>query len=185
MRKNSISSKILSAIGEKSKDLLDLGVTILFDPKTTMQGVSLYRDHRFYSSTVRKGVYNLKRYKYLEERVVRNEKKLYLTSKGRIAIIKNILRDKKQKELKWDRKWRAVIFDIPEASRRDRDFLRRELQWIGFKEMQKSVWVFPYNFEKELDALLKFWKFEFQGDIRFLTIEKMEDSDLKDFFNLN
>lgn len=185
MRKNSISSKILSAIGEKSKDLLDLGATILLDPKTTMQGVSLYCDHRFYSSTVRKGVYNLKRYKYLEERVVRNEKKLYLTSKGRIAIIKNILRDKKQKELKWDGKWRAVIFDIPEASRKDRDFLRRELQWIGFKEMQKSVWVFPYNFEKELDALLKFWKFEFQGDIRFLTIEKMEDSDLEDFFNLN
>jgi len=185
MKKDSVPRKILLAIGEKSKDFLIEGAIILFDPKTVMRGTSLYNHPHIYSPIVNRGIYDLKRYGYLKEKRSKNKKKLYLTSKGRTTIIRNILKDKKERESKWDGKWRAVIFDIPEASRKDRDFLRRELQWIGFKELQKSVWIFPYNFEKELEALLRFWKFEFQGDIRFLTIEKMDDKDLKEFFNLN
>lgn len=184
MRKDSTSNKLLLAIGERAKDILDTGITILFDPRTITKGFSLYRDDRFPPKRIYRGVYNLKRYGYLEEKGNKNKKKLYLTLKGRTTVIKNILKDKRERELKWDGKWRAVIFDIPEVSRRDRDFLRRELQWIGFKELQKSVWIFPYNFEKELEALLRFWKFEFQGDIRFLTIEKMDDNDLKEIFSL-
>jgi len=69
-------------------------------------------------------------------------------------------------------------------SRRDRDFLRRELLWMGFKELQKSVWIYPYEIEKELKALLEFWKADFAGDIRFLTIENMDDKDLREYFNL-
>jgi len=43
----------------------------------------------------------------------------------------------------------------------------------------------PFNFEKELKILLKLWKRDFRGDIRFLVIDKIvDDSDLKQQFNL-
>lgn len=184
MKENSIPQKILLAIGDKTKDLLEVGAIIMFDPHTLMKGYSLYRDDSLNPPMLYQGIYNLKRYGYLKEKKIKDKKKLYLTPKGRITVIESILKRKKEKELKWDGKWRAIIFDIPEMNRRDRDFLRRELCWIGFKELQKSVWVFPYNFEKELVALLKFWKIEFQGDIRFLSIEKIDDKDLREYFNL-
>ncbi|MDP2910426.1 MAG: hypothetical protein Q8N58_01405, partial [bacterium] len=116
MKKESIPKKILLAIGEKSKDLLDLGATILFDPKTTMQGIFLYSDYRFSQIDISKGVWNLKKSGYLKTKKIENRKELYLTSKGRAEIIKNILKEKNKKEFDWDGKWRAIIFDIPEAS---------------------------------------------------------------------
>ena len=184
MKKDSLSKKILLAIGEGLKDLLRAGFEIIFDYPSIVRGFSLYQNDSLNPLLISKGIMNLKRYGYLREKRVKNKKKLYLTSKGRIEIIKNILRQKREKKLKWDGKWRAIIFDIPEASRRDRDFLRRELCWIGFKELQKSVWVYPYEIKKELIVLLKLWKIKFAGDIRFLTIEKMDDKDLRRYFNL-
>jgi len=168
-------------MGNKAKDLLEVGFEIVFDYPEILRGYSLYRIDRplFY-----KGISHLKKYGYLQEKKIKNKKKLYLTPKGRVVIIKNILKQKKEKKLKWDGKWRTIIFDVPETSRRDRDFLRRELNWIGFKELQKSVWVYPYEIEKELKVLLKLWKVDFAGDIRFLTIEKMEnDEDLRKYFS--
>jgi len=184
MKKNSVSKKILLIIGEKTKDLLDVGFEIIFEPSSLFRGMSLYHDSTLDPPLISKGILNLKRYGYLEEKKVQNQKKLYLTPKGRVEIIKDILNQKKDKKLKWDGKWRAIIFDVPESSRKDRDFLRRELRWIGFKELQKSVWIFPYEVKKELNTLLKLWKMDFAGDIRFLTIEEMDDEDLREYFNL-
>jgi len=39
--------------------------------------------------------------------------------------------------------------------------------------------------EKEIMALLKLWKLEFRGDIRFLVVEKITgEEELKKYFNL-
>ncbi|MDP2909550.1 MAG: hypothetical protein Q8N69_00545 [bacterium] len=179
MRKDSFSSKLLFAIGDVSKDLLVVGGKMIFDPHELMRGTSLYRDSRF-----KNGMCGLERYGFIGKKKIDGKKVFYLTEKGKNAIIKKILLNKGRGK-DWDGKWRSIIFDIPELSRKDRDFLRRELQFIGFEELQKSVWVFPYDFERELNTLLKSWKVEFKGDIRFLTIEKMNDDDLKERFNLD
>ena len=69
--------------------------------------------------------------------------------------------------------------------RGQRNLLRKELRWIGFKELQQSVWITPYNIEKELLVLLKLWQRDFKGDIRFLKIDKIVgDGDFKKSFNL-
>ncbi len=180
LRENSLSRKILLEIGRKVEKILDLGITVLVDPHSLFKGFSLYRDPSVGPPLIKKGINRLKKWGYLEE----DGKKIYLTFKGRTEIIKNIFKNKKNK-MKWDRKWRIITFDIPEMSRKDRNFLRRELKWIGFKELQKSVWVYPYEIEKELQVLLKLWKIEFQGDIRFLTVEKISDDlDLKKYFKI-
>lgn len=186
MRKDSIPKKILLAIGEKSKDLLEVGFDIIFDYPSIVRGFSLYRDDHLHPGFVYKGVSNLKKCGYIKAKKINGEKKLYLTSKGRVEIIRNFLKRKREKKLEWDGKWRAIAFDVPEASRKDRDFLRRELRWMGFKEVQKSFWIIPYDTEKELKALLKLWKIDFAGDVRFLSIEKMEDDqDLRRYFKIS
>lgn len=49
---------------------------------------------------------------------------------------------------KWDGKWRIVIFDLPKNYAGNRDFFRRHLIDIGFIQVQKSVWAFPFPCKK-------------------------------------
>lgn len=177
IKKNSLTSKILLYLMETSKNLLDLSVDILFNPEKLIV-IKLYG--RYSSYPISKKISDLKRSPYFS---VENNK-IYLTERGRIKIIKDIIKDKRKNQ-KWNNKWLAIIFDIPEADRRERNFLRKELKWMGFKELQHSIWITPYDIEKELLTLLNLWHKDFTGDIRFLKIDKItEDKDLKNFFNL-
>ena len=54
------------------------------------------------------------------------------------------------KPKKWDRKWRFVIFDIPEDKREARDTFRDALKALEFEHIQKSVWVLPYPCRNEI-----------------------------------
>lgn len=43
----------------------------------------------------------------------------------------------------WDKRWRIVIFDIPEVRSGSRYAIRRLLKQLGFKQLQLSVWIHP------------------------------------------
>jgi hypothetical protein len=180
IKEDSLLYKILEYLGETAVGLLELGATVALDPHRFLRGEGPFGSYS--KPQLAKNISYLKRSKYFNSK----GNKLYLTQKGREKIIKLIVRKRnKRKRKKWDSKWRGISFDVPEIDRRDRDFLRRELRWMGFLEVQKSFWICPYDFEKELKALFKLWKKDFSGDIRFLVIEKIEeDSDLKKYFNL-
>jgi hypothetical protein len=110
------------------------------------------------------------------------QQKIYLAKKGIVEFIKF---KTIQKQGKWDGKWRIIIFDVAEERRNNRDFLRTRLKWLGFKELQKSVWIFPYDIKKDVEELIAISKYNSEGDIRFLTVEKIEeDDDLKKWFDL-
>lgn len=84
----------------------------------------------------------------------------------------------------WDGKWRVLIFDIPEYRRNVRTKVRRTLQSIGFRRLQDSVWVFPYDCS-ELIALLKS-DFKIGKDLLYMVVDSIEnDRSLKEYFNLN
>jgi len=177
-KKNSLTNIILTYLEETSKDLLNASSAIVFNPRKFMRNsISLYRDpqHSFY-----KPIHNLKRSPFF---TVKNDE-FYLSSAGRIKIIKNIIQRKREAKI-WDKKWRAVVFDIPESNRHERNFLRKELKWMGFKELQHSIWITPYDTERELLFLLEFWQKDFKGDIKFLVAEKItNDADFRKQFNL-
>ena len=59
-----------------------------------------------------------------------------------------------RKPRRWDKKWRVLVFDIPERQRSLRNKIRHTLQQIGFVRLQDSVWIFPYDCE-DLVMLLK------------------------------
>lgn len=79
-----------------------------------------------------------------------------ITPAGRKALLleqrKADIRDGKKR--RWDKRWRVIIFDIPEKRRKTRDRLRITMRELGFVRLQDSVWVYPYDCE-DLVALLK------------------------------
>ncbi|MBP9698013.1 MAG: CRISPR-associated endonuclease Cas2 [Candidatus Moranbacteria bacterium] len=79
------------------------------------------------------------------------------------------------KPKQWDRLWRVVMFDIPEKKRRFRDILRDHLKEIGFKELQHSVFVFPYPCETEIAALADLYGAK--EYVRILTVKKIDNGD--------
>ena len=58
---------------------------------------------------------------------------------------------------KWDKKWRLLIFDIPETRKVAREALRGKLKELGFFPFQKSVWIYPYNCVAEVELLKDFF----------------------------
>ncbi|TSC72048.1 MAG: phenylacetic acid degradation operon negative regulatory protein [Parcubacteria group bacterium Gr01-1014_70] len=72
----------------------------------------------------------------------------------------------------WDGKWRVVVFDVLEKRRNVRDHLRIELSNMGFRKLQNSVWIYPYECEEAL-ALLKI-NLKLGHDVLYFVTEKME-----------
>ena len=56
-----------------------------------------------------------------------------------------------KKPKKWDKKWRILIFDIANNQKIKREALRGKIKELGLFQLQKSVWIYPYPFEDELD----------------------------------
>ena len=85
--------------------------------------------------------------------------------------------------VRWDKKWRIIVFDIPERKRKARDALRLEMKKLGFLELQKSVWVYPYDCRDAVDFLVEF--FEVRTCVRYLVVSEIShDADLRMHFNL-
>lgn len=85
---------------------------------------------------------------------------------------------------RWDKRWRLVMFDIPQRRRRDRDRLRSEMRACGFLRLQNSVWIYPYDCE-ELIILLKA-DIKFGKDVLYAIVESIEnDGWIKKHFGLS
>ena len=110
---------------------------------------------------------------------------LRLTPKGERVLRHFELHDfKLRRPKKWDRKWRVLIFDIPERRKNLRPKIRYTLLAIGFVRLQDSVWVYPYDCE-DLITLLKA-DFKIGKDLLYLIVDSIEnDAHLKSHFGIN
>lgn len=89
-----------------------------------------------------------------------------------------------QRQKRWDKRWRVIIFDIPEYRRGTRDKLRLTMQNAGFYRLQDSVWVYPHDCE-DFMTLLKA-DLKIGNAILYMVVEKIEnDIKLKDHFSLS
>lgn len=107
-----------------------------------------------------------------------------ITDKGKSEILKydiNSINIPVQKL--WDGKWRMVFFDIPSGNETIRSVFRKRLKLLGFFQMQKSVYVFPYPCDKEIHFLREVYGISHY--IKLATVERLENSsDLQHFFKL-
>lgn len=106
-----------------------------------------------------------------------------LTEKGQLRALHCQLDAIKNKKGIWDKKWRMVAFDMPERFKKGRDALRQMLKRIGFCELQKSVFICPYDCLYEIGLLVAFFnlgKYVRLGILEFIDNEKY----FKKVFNL-
>jgi len=84
----------------------------------------------------------------------------------------------------WDRKWRIVLFDIPELRKKSRNALRFRLKQLRFYEYQKSVFVHPYDCQDEIDYIIEFYGI--RKYVRFVVADSLDNElHLKHHFNLS
>lgn len=73
---------------------------------------------------------------------------------------------------KWDRKWRLIIFDIPEKYKTARQYFRSKLKELGFAQLQKSAWIIPYPCEDEVDFIAQVY--EIKPFVRIVVAESID-----------
>ena len=116
-------------------------------------------------------------------RFTEHEGKTYLviTEKGKRALEQKL--DTPKRRRRWDKRWRMVLFDVPEKRRAVRDSLRYTMQQYGFVRLQDSAWIYPYDCE-DIVMLLKA-RLRVGNAVRYLIVEKIEnDLKLKKHFSL-
>lgn len=148
-----------------------------------------YTKHRKYTKKqIRNAYNNLKQKKLIEIIREGDEKfKVQLTNKGKKRVKEfsfEFLEIEKPK--KWDGKWRVLVFDIPSRPKiynQARNALRNKIKDLGFFQMQKSVWAYPYECEDEILFIAEL--FQVQKHIEILTVEKLlHEEKIKKQFDL-
>ncbi len=99
---------------------------------------------------------------------------MVLTNKGKEKVVTfNIDNMEIKKPKVWDKKWRMVIFDIPEKHKPAREALRETLKRLGFYEYQKSVLIHPYPCQDEVDYLIEYY--EIRPWVRIVTATELDN----------
>ncbi len=111
----------------------------------------------------------------------KGKKFVELTKKGSLEMLFN--KAKKRLSKQWDGNWRLFMFDIPESSKSQREKIRSLLKQIGFKKLQASVYISPYELNRE--AVLYLDQSGLKDFIRIALITEMDnEKDLLKAFNL-
>ncbi|MDP3763166.1 MAG: hypothetical protein Q8Q92_00700 [bacterium] len=106
---------------------------------------------------------------------------LSLTEKGESKLLYYQITEKKKQ--KWDGKWRVVIFDVWESTRSKRNLLRNEIRDFGFIQLQRSVWIYPYECADFIELLKT--DLSFGKNIRYMVVESLDhDEKLRKHFSL-
>lgn len=72
--------------------------------------------------------------------------RVQLSERGRALLAQRLLEGcALDRPRRWDGRWRVLVFDVPEKKRRERDVLRAMLRRLGFRYLQRSVWVYPFD----------------------------------------
>jgi len=129
----------------------------------------------YFPSRVERVVKRMEKKGWVARRQVAEGTKLILTDEGKKAVGLENLENFEPKRGEWDGKWRIVFFDIDESKRKKRNLLRKYLKLWGFWQIQKSVWVDPFDYEKEVKYLREV--LEIENEIRWVVAEDMENGE--------
>ncbi len=129
-------------------------------------------------------MYNIKKQGLISLKYEGDKIIIRLTKNGKEKLLRFNLDELHIKpQARWDRKWRLVIFDIPEKLKVARLMFRNKLREMGFQYLQKSVWVCPYPCEDEIDFLKEIYLI--RSCVRVVTAESIDiQGDLVRKFNL-
>lgn len=110
--------------------------------------------------------------------------KIILKKKGKKKVLEYKIEEFQIKKPKsWDGKWRFVMFDIPEKQKLARNTLSYKLKKMGFYRIQKSVFVYPYPCEDEIDFICSIYNV--RHHVLLITVPAFEGAEkLKHYFQI-
>ena len=112
--------------------------------------IKLEKDIKYFSQVI----YYLKKKGYIHVEKLSGKQGVLLTKKGDERVLR-IQRKLGFQPKRKDGKWQMIIFDIPEEKKKLRELLRSTLRFFGYEYLQDSVWVCPYDVEKETEKFLQ------------------------------
>ncbi len=137
----------------------------------------------FNSNELSRALYYLKKRKLLSFKNINGKTTLILTERGKKRKLQydidNLVISKPKS---WDKKWRLVMFDIPESYKKAREAFREKLKELRFLRFQKSVWIYPYPCHNEVDFISEI--FSIAQHIIVLVVQIDYDQPLRRRFNL-
>jgi len=133
---------------------------------------------------IKKAIINLNKEKLIKKKKNYNGSIIIsLTERGKLRALNIKFRKFADRKEKWDRKWRMVMFDIPNECRKARDALRYRLKSGGFYELQKSIFLYPYDCKKEIEYFVELFKA--QKYVRFGLLDFIDnEKDVSLFFHV-
>lgn len=168
---------ILAAGTLISAALVMPGVAKLFTP-SVWNGKG-YKRYRLGQSLKR-----LKKQKLIEVAETKDGPVVRITENGMTRALTYKLDEMQVKRREsWDKKWRIVIFDIPEGKRRLRDEFRERLKQLGFFQLQKSVFVHAFPCADEVEFLRQIYGVDVDATTILATKIEGEEK-LRDFFKI-
>ena len=107
---------------------------------------------------IKRSFYGLQKKKLVRIYSKNGKEVMELTEDGKKKVFEYKIDDMKLKKPKrWDKKWRIVMFDIPEKRKRARDTLNFKLKDLGFQPLQKSTFISPYPCKDEIDFIVNYY----------------------------
>lgn len=144
IHKNSLSYFLLFAL-EKSIDGVAYFNEFVNNPGYWAYGTG----NPFDKPAISQAIKRLREKGYLETEVNEGKVLIKLTELGEDAL--GLVDDNKP----WDKKWRIVIYDIPEEQKIVRDLFRRRLKEWGFQLWQQSTWITKKDVTEKLRKIIK------------------------------
>jgi len=164
---------------------------LMFVTDVSIGGLFIFDKHGIYrrpildyfeQRSIDRGDFYKKLYKLKKSRLIKiyqknKQKYIELTPKGKLKLSSRTLRDLMiDTSQPWDKKWRIIIFDIPEDKKDKREAFRRKLEALGFYQFQKSVFVFPYECRKEIDLISR--NFFIEQYVKYIVADFFQDDSL-------
>lgn len=157
-KKHSIAREILQGLGA------GIGITIAlsspYGSRKIIKSIKseIFRNKKINEDYLKNQLYYLRKRKLISFVKNKDKTKIELTENGKKYILKYKYDEIKIKRpVFWDNKWRIVIFDIPEKKRRARDAMRIKLKELGLVKFNDSVWVYPYECQREVYFVVEYW----------------------------
>ncbi len=151
-----------------------IAVTLIIPNFAVVLKPYMKNKRKFSKGQINKSLYNMEKrglIKIYKNSIGNTEIKLQPSGK-RLYKFSKIKKAKIRIPPKWDGKYRFVIFDISNDNNYVRKIFRGYLKRLGFRQLQKSVWIIPYPCKEEIEIFISYYFLT--KYVKLLTVENID-----------
>jgi len=138
---------------------------------------------RFNLGYLKRTLKRLEKQKLIKIEINGNKTILKISDQGKMKVLKYTIGELELEKKRWDKKWRLVLYDIPNHLNISRDQIRKSLKNLGFLEIQKSVYLTPFPCFDQVDFLRTI--FHLRKYMKIIWVDKIENEKVyKNYFGV-